>query len=183
MAKPPPPKMSEQEEQQIQEILLILEQLVQREDATVRFILERLYDIGTLNLLQKKLNAHPLTRLIKPVRRASRGTFRRVGTWWFQKYCPQLITDWLYSLVAFDPPEEEEKPPTIIVESPYALPPAELTREVSRLRSQTRWLMTIMVGAIVLFGSSFFWIDYSLKPAATDLLKPATSEGLSVQQP
>lgn len=182
MAKSLPPEQSEQEEQKVQEILLILEQLAQREEATVRFILERLYDIGTLNLIHKKLNAHPLTRLIKPVGRVSRGTFRRVGTWWFQTYCPQLITNWLYSLVSFEPPKKKREPPVIIVESPNALPPAVITQEISRLRSQVRWLTTVMVGAIALLGSSVFWVEYSLKPAALDRLKPATDEDLSVRQ-
>ncbi|NEO85364.1 MAG: urate hydroxylase PuuD [Spirulina sp. SIO3F2] len=178
-----PPEISESEEQRkVQEILLILEQLVQREDATVRFIMERLYDIGLINVMNKKVKTHPLGHIVKPLGRASRGSFRSIGTWWFQAHGPKLITDWLYTLVNLEPKKKKPAPTLELDDYPTLLPPAELEQETAHLRSQMRWLQVTLVGAIALFGSSFFWLDYNLKPAATEFLEQAASGELSVQR-
>ncbi|MEM8637919.1 MAG: hypothetical protein AAGG51_03740 [Cyanobacteria bacterium P01_G01_bin.54] len=177
--------MTEPEQQKVQEILLILEQLVQREAVTVRFILERLYDIGLINVMNKKVKTHPLGQVIQPLGRVSRRGFRALGTRWFQAQGPKLITNWLYSLVNLEPSKKAEQavePDDLELTYPLVLPPAELEREVAQLRSQLRWLTAVMVGGIALLGSSFFWIDYTLKPAATELLEQAQSVDRSVQR-
>lgn len=190
VTRPPTPEMTEAEHRKVQEIQLILEQLVQREAATVRFIMERLYDVGLINVMNKKVKDHPLGRVVKPLGRASRGSFRSLGTRWFQAQGPKLITDWLYTLVNLEPKKRKSRPkqPDVAVEYldyanyPMALPPAELEREVAQLRSQMRWFQVAMVSAIALLGSSFFWLDYSLKPAATEFIEQATPGELSVRR-
>lgn len=190
MTRPPAPEMSEAEQRKVQEIQLVLEQLVQREATTVRFIMERLYDVGLINVMNKKVKGHPLGHLVKPLSRASRGSFRYVGTRWFQAQGPKLITDWLYTLVNLEPKKRQanSKQPDVAVEYldyseyPMVLPPAELEQEVAQLRSQMRWFQVAMVGAIALLGSSFFWLDYNLKPAATELIEQAIANERSVRQ-
>jgi len=85
----------------LHDILLLLEQMVDREEATVKRILDSLYEIGSVNIINKKFRFRPLNRLMKSIARMSKPAFRLAGVYWFKKNCPKLITDWLASKVSF----------------------------------------------------------------------------------
>lgn len=83
------------------DILLLLDHMVDREEATVKRILDCLYEVGSINIINKKFPSRPLNRLMKSIARMSKPAFRIAGLYWFKKNCPKLITDWLASLVSF----------------------------------------------------------------------------------
>lgn len=173
------------EAQKVADILLILEQLVQREDATVRFLMERLYDIGIYNLLKKKMPLSAVKPTLKRALRLPRPVFRFLSTRWFKQNGPRLITEWLHSLVDLEPKEEETNTQdaaaldTTVQPVLFSSRAIATAQEVQQLRSQVRWLMTVMVSAIALLSSTFFWVDYELKPAATEFLEQIQSGDLS----
>lgn len=89
------------EEERMQDVMLLLENLARREEATIRLILDCLYDVGSANLINKKFRRRPLNRLMKAIARLTKPAFRIFALRWFMKNCPQLITDWLHSKVKF----------------------------------------------------------------------------------
>ncbi|PSO51276.1 MAG: hypothetical protein BRC33_00855 [Cyanobacteria bacterium SW_9_44_58] len=88
-------------EERMHDILLLLDNLVEREEPTVKMILDRLYDVGSINLINKKVGFRPMNRLLKAIARLSKPAFRAVGWRWFKRNCPQLITEWLRTKVSF----------------------------------------------------------------------------------
>ena len=89
------------EEERLRDILLLLENLFQREETTVKMVLDCLYDIGSKNLINKKVRSRPLNKLMKSIAGMSKPVFRIVALRWFQSNCPQLIVNWLRSKVSF----------------------------------------------------------------------------------
>lgn len=88
-------------QERMKDILLLLEQLFEREEATVKRILDCLYDVGSVNLINKKFQTRPLNRIMKLIAKLTRPTFRVVALYWFKRNCPQLITKWLSIKVRF----------------------------------------------------------------------------------
>jgi hypothetical protein len=88
-------------QERMKDVLLLLENLVEREERTVKMILDCLYDVGSLNLINKKFQPRFTNRLMKMIARLSKPAFKVVALWWFKKNCPQLITDWLGTKVRF----------------------------------------------------------------------------------
>jgi hypothetical protein len=98
------PPLSDEErlkEERMKDVLLLLENLVEREERTVKMILDCLYDVGSVNLINKKFKPHLSNRLMKSIARLSKPVFRIAALYWFKKNCPQLITDWLGTKVRF----------------------------------------------------------------------------------
>jgi hypothetical protein len=102
---PPAPlaKTSEeltQEEKRLQDMFLLLETMFLREETTVKLVLDCLYDIGSVNLINKKVRTRPLNGIAKYIARLSKPVFRIVAWRWFMKNCPKLLVDWLYKKVS-----------------------------------------------------------------------------------
>jgi hypothetical protein len=89
------------QDQRMRDVTLILENLFTREEATVKLILECLYEVGSANIINKKVPFRPLNRFVKAIASMSKPVFRSWGYRWFKGNCPQLITDWLQSKVTF----------------------------------------------------------------------------------
>jgi hypothetical protein len=89
------------EAERIQEILILLTGLMAREEATIKLIIDRLYDIGYFNLINKKVRLRPLNAIAKFVARRSKPVAKIFAWRWFIKNCPQLIAQWLYRKVKF----------------------------------------------------------------------------------
>lgn len=141
------------EQQSVAEILLLLKQLVQHESTTVKLILDRLYDIGTNNLIDQKTSWKTLNRFSKAIATQSKPFFRFVGIHWFQHNCPKLATDWLYEQVQFQPSTQASELLEIVVSPPENLVPDECSREVQKLRSKLRWRTGWLCGALGITGS------------------------------
>ncbi|MBR8828370.1 MAG: hypothetical protein DSM107014_10815 [Gomphosphaeria aponina SAG 52.96 = DSM 107014] len=89
------------EQERMHDVLLMLQHLVEREDATVKIILDCLYDVGSVNLINDKFRSPSLNGIMKSIAKMSKPVFRMVALRWFKKNCPQLIADWLHSKVSF----------------------------------------------------------------------------------
>jgi hypothetical protein len=88
-------------QQRMSDVLLLIESLVEREETTVKMILDCLYDVGSVNLINKKFKFKILNRLMKWIAGKSKPVFRIIALRWFKKNCPQLIANWLHSKVKF----------------------------------------------------------------------------------
>ncbi|MEJ6480802.1 hypothetical protein N0Y54_05555 [Nostoc punctiforme UO1] len=143
------------ETERIHDVLLLLQNLINSEEATVKLILDCLYDVGSVNLINQKLRMKPLNRVMKLIARISKPVFRTLAFNWFKKNCPQLITNWLHTQVTFR--STQNIPQEVAVEvaelQPYPLPPTEnLSQEIKNLRSQVRWLAGISIIAIAVLA-------------------------------
>lgn len=105
---PKSPEEIQREKQRMYDVLFLLEQLFHREEATVKLVLGCLYDVGAVNLINQKLTFRPLNRLGKGTARLSKPLFTAIAIRWFHKNVPQLLTEWLYSKVQFEPEEPAE---------------------------------------------------------------------------
>jgi GGDEF domain-containing protein len=88
-------------EERMHDVLLLLDNLVQREEATVKIILDCLYDVGSINIINQKVGFRPMNRFLKAIARLTKPAFRAVAWRWFKGNCPQLITEWLRTKVTF----------------------------------------------------------------------------------
>lgn len=88
-------------QQRMTEVLLLLDSLFEREEATVRMILDCLYDVGSINLINKKFRRRSLNRIMRAIARLSKPLFKIYALYWFKKNCPRLITNWLNNKVKF----------------------------------------------------------------------------------
>lgn len=150
------------QEERMREVFLLLEHLVSHEEITIKLIIECLYDVGTVNLINKKFQPPLLNRPLKRVAGVSKPLAKVVGFRWFKRNCPELITNWLYSKVSFPEPVS---PPVTVSPEPVAAPAAlveseNLNREIRRLRGQVRLLSGISIGAIAALSGVLVWMNH-----------------------
>ena len=98
------------EDARMQDISLLLENLFEREEVTVKLLLDCLYDVGSVNLINHKFQSRFLNGTLKSVARLSKPAFRLLALRWFKKNCPQLLTNWLRSKVTFQ--DKKGNPPS-----------------------------------------------------------------------
>lgn len=94
-------------DEHMQDVELILENLFQREEATLQLVLDRLYDIGSNNFINYRVKPRQLNRLMKWIARLTKPAFHHIALRWSKKNCPKLIAEWLYSLVQFPKPSTD----------------------------------------------------------------------------
>ncbi|MEL7316254.1 MAG: hypothetical protein AAFN08_15130, partial [Cyanobacteria bacterium J06559_3] len=153
--------------QRMHDVLLLLESLAIREEVTVRLILGHLYDIGARNFIDYKISYRPFNKVLNWIAKYTKPVALIVGVRWFKRNAPELIADWMYSLVVFEeeglvtestplgeiPPAELPPPqakPVDFAKSTKQLSGGTGSLEVQRLRSQVRWLSGLSIGAIAL---------------------------------
>lgn len=160
------------EEQRMHDVHLLLENLSNREEATIKLIIDSLYDIGSIKLINKKFRSRHLRKILKSISRMPKPIFRFFAWRWFLKNCPRLITKWLYKQVSFTTPKKVHKPVTIAKQNiqveALPKPKAELAnqepnQEIIYLRSRIKWLTGILIGVITIFSSGFVWLGYELE--------------------
>jgi hypothetical protein len=96
-----PPQPSQLEAERLRDIFILLRNLIEREQATIKLIIDCLYDIGYVSLIDGKVRFRSLKSVAKLIARMSKPVIRVVAWRWFHQNCPQLITEWLYSKVKF----------------------------------------------------------------------------------
>jgi hypothetical protein len=149
------------EEQKLQEILLLLDQLFRREEVTAQSIVGCLYDIATINLINKYCPFWGINPLLKYLTRFPRPLAKSLGVkLYLQTKCPKLITDWLYGLVEFPPAKPIETPVEVI----------ESSKQVKSLQNQVKLLTGALVTSIAIFSGGFFWIAQNLELNPLELL-------------
>jgi hypothetical protein len=157
------------QEEHMHDVLLLLQNMISREENTVKLVLDSLYEVGAHNLINHKFRSRTLNRTLKLISRTSKPVFRIFAWHWFQKNGSHLITNWLESKVTFNTPV----PPTtakteLIVETPEinlnsVNRPQYQLQEVKHLRSQVTLLTGILAAVVTVFGGSFIWLGYSLE--------------------
>ena len=87
--------------EQKKNVMLLVENLMEREEATFKMIIDCLYDLGSLNIINQKVSPRPLNRVMRLIARLSKPSFRAIAFYWVKKNTPELITDWLLKKVRF----------------------------------------------------------------------------------
>ncbi|MGB3787648.1 MAG: hypothetical protein WA949_06535 [Phormidesmis sp.] len=93
------------EDDRMRDVELLLESLFLREEVTLRLIMDCLYDVGSINLVNRRVRSRPLNRIMKLIARHAKPVFRPFMLRWSRKNCPHMITEWLHSQVRFRPKE------------------------------------------------------------------------------
>ena len=88
-------------QERMRDVFLLLQQLVEREEITLRLIVDCLYDVGTVNIINKKYQNKPMNRFLKAIASMSKPILRAVALRWVKKNLPLLLTDWLEKKVSF----------------------------------------------------------------------------------
>ncbi|GAA6617076.1 hypothetical protein NUACC26_028850 [Scytonema sp. NUACC26] len=166
------------QQERMHDVLLLLNHLTQNEEATVKLILDALYDVASVNLINKKLQNRSLNVVAKSIARMSKPVFKIFALRWFQKNCPQLITNWLYSQVTFTVVQPEVVPTAIVPETQLdSLSRIDNTSqdEIKRLRSEVRYLAGISLGALIALATTVLWGNPQLKTISS---QPVSSVGI-----
>ncbi|MGB3756937.1 MAG: hypothetical protein WBA07_11255 [Rivularia sp. (in: cyanobacteria)] len=165
--------LKKKEEQKMHDVLLLLENLSCREEASIKLIIDCLYDIGYVNLINQKFRSRTLNGSLRLIARASKPAFKVIAWKWYKSNCPKLIANWLRTQVAFEPVTTVKQAAEIEAglkpepsKHPHSTSLIQLqsqNSEVKYLRSQVRMLASIVAGLIVVFGGSAVWFGYSLE--------------------
>jgi hypothetical protein len=95
------PEEKRLEQERLHDIHLLLKSLFEREEVTINLIINNLYDIGSVNLINKKITNQPLNWLMKWIARLAKPAFRIFALRQFKKKVPSLLTNWLHTKVKF----------------------------------------------------------------------------------
>jgi hypothetical protein len=143
------------ETERMHETLILLQNLTNDQEATIKLILDRLYDVAAVNLINQKLRSRSLNRFSKLIAKMSKPALKVFAWQWFKKNCPQLINNWLHSQVAFNNSQIlTTKVAVEVVENQPYLPERidSLSQENQYLRYQVKWLAGIAFIAITTLG-------------------------------
>ncbi len=94
------PEEIKREQERMRDVSILLENLFLQEEITIKLIIDCLYDVGSVNLANRKVHWPMANRLAKAIARTSKPVFRIIAWRWFKKNCPQLITKWLATKVS-----------------------------------------------------------------------------------
>ncbi|MFH7028564.1 MAG: hypothetical protein ACHBN1_25015 [Heteroscytonema crispum UTEX LB 1556] len=155
------------EAERMHDVMLLVQNLANKEETTVKLILDCLYDVGSVNLINQKLKFRPLNRTMILITRMSKPVFRVFAWHWFKKNCPQLIANWLRSQVAFEYPKtipQEIATKTLEIQPYSLLNVNSLSQEIQHLRRQVRWLAGISIVAFSALGVTITTLNPGLAP-------------------
>ncbi len=99
------PKLTPEEkrfqEERMRDLLLLVENLALQEEATIKMIIDCLYDVGIINIINKKVSNPKLNQLAKFIAKTPKPIAKIIAWRWVKKNAPQKITNWLYRKVKF----------------------------------------------------------------------------------
>ncbi|MFO8040347.1 MAG: hypothetical protein R6U67_12970 [Sodalinema sp.] len=160
------------EKKSMDEMLLTLDHLFEREEATAKIVLAALYDMGAENIYYRQLRSRILRGAFRPVTKVSKPIFLFFGLRWFKANCPFLIADWLRSLVEFEKQKQSENAEVTQV-APSSRqrdeqPQKKLVvvergnQEVERLSGQVQLLTSTLLITVAVMGGMLAWLGYEL---------------------
>jgi hypothetical protein len=149
--------------ERMQEVTLLLANLLEREQSTIKAVIGCLYDVGTVNLINHRIKFRFLRPLARPLLKISKPVLTTVGYRWVSKKCPPILTRWLQgkvkSVTSSRPPKTSPKP-VAVVAAPVAEPQTMLYQgEIRRLRSQVRWTTAALAGVSATLAIMLTQID------------------------
>lgn len=164
-------KEQQAEAERMKEVTLLLANLFEREQATLKAVIGCLYDVGTVNLVNQRIRFRPLRPVARPLLRVSKPLLTTLSYRWVVQQCPQLITRWLQGKVksstARPPAKPKASPTTVMPTAKVEVLPAleqqtvRYQGEIRRLRSQVRWTTAALAGVSVALAFMLTKIDVS----------------------
>jgi hypothetical protein len=161
------------------DVQYLLEQLFKREEASIKMILDCLYEVGSVNIINQKIRSRFLKYISKKAARLSKPAVKMLAIRWFHKNCPQLLTDWLHNKViektkSSPKPSSTETSEVALETTPEVTPevaivptstiPADLLTnlenqalQIRSLQSQVKTLKMVLVGVTLTLGGAFAW--------------------------
>ena len=99
-----PESISEEElfqQQRMRDVMLLLENLAVQEEATIKLIIDCLYDVGSINIINKKIPQPSANKLVKWIAVMSKPIFRVFAWRWVKKNLAIKVTNWLARKISF----------------------------------------------------------------------------------
>lgn len=168
------PEEQQQEAEQMQNVLLLLNHLVENEQTTIKLIIDCLYEVGSVNLINQKVEGEQANRLARMMAKLSKPVAKVVALRWFKQNCPALITKWLRSKVAFKAPKAAKQvsttkanvpaAPNLLPSSTAIVPGAQL-QELQQLRGQVKILSGLLLCTLAaLGGTAIYQVSLNVIP-------------------
>ena len=158
----------ENEEQVINQVRLLLKTLISQEEITIKEIIDCLYDVGSVNLVNQRFKFGTLNKTLKFITKMSKPAFKMLAWDWFKKNCPDLITKWLQGKVTFMRVVEETQIAVMIEDEDISLvsvpqlPEENQIDQIKRLHLQVKMLTGILIITVTLFSGTLIWLSNSL---------------------
>ncbi|NJN48770.1 MAG: hypothetical protein HC805_01915 [Alkalinema sp. RL_2_19] len=165
-------KDAQMEAERMHDVVLLLERLAAHDETTVRLIMDCLYDVGSVHYANQKLPNPMLNQLMRAMTRMSKPVFRLFAVKWFQKNCPQMIADWLYTVATFQAQPSPAVPPETI-EVMQQLAASE--RQVRALQTRVRCLTGVAVGLFLILGGTFATSTNLIPRTFAEVIEPEPS--------
>ena len=90
-------------QERMRDVTLLLQQIVEREETSLKLIIDCLIDVGSINYANHKLHNPSLNKIMKVLVGYIKPVARTVALMWLKKNLPDLLTAWLESKVSFEP--------------------------------------------------------------------------------
>jgi hypothetical protein len=100
--KPVSPEELKKKER-MRDVTLLIQQLVEREETSLKLIIDCLIDVGSINYANHKLQNSSLNKIMKVLVGYIKPVARVVALKWIKKNLPGLLTSWLEAKVSFEP--------------------------------------------------------------------------------
>ncbi|BAQ66058.1 hypothetical protein [Geminocystis sp. NIES-3709] len=99
------PQLSSEEktfqQERLRDVYLLLENLALKEEVTIKLIIDCLYDIGIINLINKKITNRSMNKLAKFIAGTPKPLVKIIAWQWVKKNLPKKVTNWLHNKVKF----------------------------------------------------------------------------------
>lgn len=89
------------QQERMRDVMLLLENLAVQEEATIKLIIDCLYDVGSINIINKKIPQSSTNKLMKWIAMVSKPIFRVIAWRWVKKNLPIKVTNWLSGKISF----------------------------------------------------------------------------------
>jgi hypothetical protein len=89
------------QEERLRDVYLLLENLALNEEATIKLIIDCLYDIGIINLINKKIPNRSMNKLAKFLSGTPKPIVKIIAWQWVKKNLPNKVTNWLSNKIKF----------------------------------------------------------------------------------
>jgi hypothetical protein len=89
------------QQQRMRDVMLLLENLAAQEEATIKLIIDCLYDVGSINIINKKIPHPSANKIVKWIAVTSKPIFRIIAWRWVRKNLSLKVTNWLARKVSF----------------------------------------------------------------------------------